>query len=243
MKSSIVTLVANWKMHGNQAQVRSFAYAVNTMMQSASPNVRVVFCPPAIYLETTRASLPQNAQIKIGAQNCSAHAQGAFTGEISPAMLADCGARYVIIGHSERRAQHGETDAIVLEKAQAAAAVGLIPILCVGESATEYEAKQTTAVLSKQLQGVAAQPIAGLIVAYEPVWAIGSGKTPSMLEIAAAHAHIKSILGSAQTVLYGGSVKPSNISDILAITEVNGALIGGASLEIAGMQTMIAAVN
>jgi len=236
-------LIANWKMHGHRAQVQDYAFRVNAALSSAPKHLITVFCPPANYIDAASQALPLNARLTIGAQNCHTHASGAYTGEIAVPMLADCGALAVIVGHSERRTYFAETDALVEQKARAVAAAGLTPIVCIGESLEEYEAGKTAAVLEKQLEAYAAQPIDGMLVAYEPVWAIGSGKTPSGAEIAAAHAKIKSMLGSAISVLYGGSVKPANLAEILEIEGVNGALIGGASLDAAGMIEMIATVK
>ncbi len=251
MNLSPTWLIANWKMHGTHARVRHFAYAVNDALAMAPAALKAVFCPPFSYLETARAALPPNARLAIGGQNCAKDAQGAFTGGISAPMLADCGARYVILGHSERRLFMHETDDQVSAKVQAAYAAGLTPIICIGETEAEYQAGKTAAVLENQLKPLldANRRIAGAtdgrpaLIAYEPVWAIGSGKTPTSAEIEAAHTHIKSILGSAQPVLYGGSVKPANIREILSIASVDGALIGGASLEVESMCAMIAAVT
>lgn len=236
-------LIANWKMHGTRAKVRAYAYAVNAALASSPAGLKVVFCPPALYLESAELSLPLNTQLALGAQNCHAQAEGAFTGEMSAAMLAEIGVEYVILGHSERRTLQGETDQLVFEKAQAVAAQGLIPVVCIGESAEEYAANKTADILAKQLQSFKQSPVTKLIIAYEPIWAIGTGKTPNSTEIAAAHGQIKSLLGSATPVLYGGSVKPANIAEILAIDGVDGALIGGASLEVESMRAMIAAVK
>ena len=227
-------------MNGDAARVRAFAYAVNAQLGAVRANLNVVFCPPVCYLDAARQALPLNARLSVGAQNCHAEPQGAHTGEISAAMLADMGCGYVILGHSERRAA-GETDAVVIAKAKAAIAAGLVPILCVGESLDAYKEKRTNAWLDQQLVAIKALPASRFLIAYEPIWAIGSGLTPTTPEISAVHRHIKSTLGSETSVLYGGSVNPGNTREILALPEVSGALIGGASLEIASMQAMIAA--
>jgi triosephosphate isomerase len=232
-------LIANWKMHGNAASVRAWAFTVNAALRSSSHRLKVIFCPPAIYLADASAALPPNAQLMLGAQNCHVAEKGAFTGEISAPMLLEAGCGHAILGHSERRAM-GETDAQVHDKAQAALAAGLMPIICVGESLVAYEKKQTNAVLDDQLAPLSDLPRGGYLIAYEPVWAIGSNQTPSMAEINAAHSHIKSVLGSETCVLYGGSVNVANAGEILAQPQVSGALIGGASLESERMCALIA---
>jgi triosephosphate isomerase len=242
MKTKPTWLVANWKMHGNRAAVQAFAYEMNATLASIPSQVRLVFCPPSVYLDAAHSALPQNAQLYLGAQDCHASLEGAFTGDTSAAMIKESGAGFVIVGHSERRAQHGETDAIIAEKLRTAQAAGLTPIFCVGESAEAYQSGQTAYVLAAQLAAFAKHGAADMLVAYEPIWAIGSGKTPTVKEIAAAHTTIKSILGSDTTILYGGSVKPANIAEIIAIESVSGVLIGGASLQIADMHAMMQAV-
>lgn len=227
-------------MHGTHAGVRAYAFALNQALAKAPASVAAIFCPPFTYLETARSALPLNAQLAIGGQNCAKDPQGAFTGGISAPMLADCGASYVILGHSERRQYMYETDDQVSAKMQAAYDAGLTPIVCVGETEQEYKDGKTLDVLACQLK----QWVKGTaLVAYEPVWAIGTGRTPTGEEIAKAHLHIKSILGSAQPVLYGGSVKSGNINEILGLEAVDGALIGGASLQIGEMQIMLRAAS
>ena len=242
MQSSPTWLVANWKMNGDAASVRAWAYAVNAALAGLDTPVRGVFCPPTAYLAAAAAALPLNAQLQLGAQNCHSEKSGAFTGETSAYMLKDMECGYVIVGHSERRAA-GETDEQVLAKAKAAITAGLIPIICVGESRAQYEQKQTNQALDGQLALLKQLPAASYLIAYEPIWAIGSSKTPEMLEIAAAHSHIKTVLGSATSVLYGGSVNAGNAGEILRLPEVAGALIGGASLSIKTMCAMIALVK
>lgn len=224
-------LIANWKMNGDAARVRAYAFAVNAALADLPASVACVFCPPMPYMSAARDALPQNARLAIGAQNCHEAAKGAFTGEVSASMLADAGAAFVILGHSERRAA-GETDAEVLAKAQAALAAGLTPVICVGESRADYDTKRTNAVLDGQLASLKALAQGSYLIAYEPIWAIGSSLTPQMAEISAAHRHIKTVLGSSASVLYGGSVNAGNVAQILALPEVAGALVGGASLEI-----------
>lgn len=243
MEMDRIWLVANWKMHGARARAADYAYHINAALASAPVGLHAVFCPPALFLDACARALPANARLALGAQDCHEAGEGAFTGEISAAMLAESGARYVIVGHSERRAQGNEPCARVRAKAQAACAAGLKPIICIGETQAEYEAGQTAAVLARQMTAVQPLPPGAYLVAYEPVWAIGSGKTPTPREIERAHAQVKSALGSAVDVLYGGSVKPTNIREILACDGVSGALIGGAGLTQEGMQAMIGAAS
>lgn len=231
-------LVANWKMHGSRAAAGEYAFAVNAALELAPAGLEVVFCPPFPYLAAAKASLPQNARLVLGAQDCHAAREGAFTGEVAAVMLKDMGCDYVILGHSERRAA-GETDMDVAAKAASAIEAGLTPILCIGEEQKDYEKGITMKILDTQLAGLKKLPPGAVVVAYEPVWAIGSGKTPKSAEIISAHRHIKSTLGSATPVLYGGSVKPANLREILGIEGVDGALVGGASLTINDTKSLI----
>ena len=227
-------------MHGNTQDVQTYAFAIDAALAGAPPGLTCVYCPPEVYLSTVAKRLPKHARLVLGAQNCHTAITGAFTGETSAAMLADIGCRYVILGHSERRAA-GETDATVAVKAKTAIAAGLMPILCVGESQEAYEAKKTTEVLGAQLDALKSLAPRSYLVAYEPIWAIGSGATPAGVEIASAHRYIKSVLGSATPVLYGGSVNAGNAQEILSLSEVSGALIGTASLAVSSMGAIIAA--
>ena len=238
MKNTQTWLVANWKMNGDAARTRAYAYAVNAALADAPPTLTAVFCPPVPYLAAAAQAMPANSTLMLGAQNCHHEAKGAFTGEVSAAMLADMGCRYVIIGHSEQRAE-GLSDEGVVARAEAAFAAGLIPIICIGESLAAYDQNHTAQVLDDQLGFLMKLRSQAFLVAYEPVWAIGSGKTPVMAEIQAVHSQIKSTLGSATSVLYGGSVNAGNIKEILAVPQVSGALIGGASLEIESMVAMV----
>lgn len=240
MQAPPIWLVANWKMNGTREDAARFAFHANQALMAAPASLTAVFCPPAIHLESAQRNLPQNARLKLGAQDCHAEPHGAYTGSISARMLRDAGCQFVILGHSERRQSCFEDCDAVAAKAHAAQEAGIAPILCVGETHEQYAAGETMAVLQRQCAAFAALPVAEMLIAYEPVWAIGSGKTPSADEIARAHATIKSELGSAVCVLYGGSVKPDNLREILAIDGVSGALIGGASLAIDSMRTMIA---
>ena len=240
MKSATTWLVANWKMNGAAEHAREYAYAVNAALSALPAQVVGVFCPPIPYIAAALEALPYNARLHLGAQNCHAAVKGAHTGEVSAGMLKDVGCRYVIIGHSERRAE-GETDEQVLAKAEAALAQGLTPIICIGESLAAYEKGETKTVLDIQLKPLARLPLRDILIAYEPIWAIGTGKTPSLQEISATHSHIKSVLGSEAAVLYGGSVNTGNARDILRLPEVSGALIGGASLQSASMNEILSA--
>jgi triosephosphate isomerase len=230
-------LVANWKMHGNKARVQDFATYVQTKIPTG---VEAVFCPPYPYLHISTRN-----QLKLGAQDCSTEQEGAYTGEVSASMLRDIGCEYVIVGHSERRQQFEESDIQVATKTAAALQVGVVPIVCIGETEAERAEGKTIMVLERQLAPIL--PLAdGVVVAYEPVWAIGSGKTPTLNQIEEAHGFIhaqlaKTARDSAPHVLYGGSVKPTNIREILALKAVDGALIGSASLEADAFVTMLQA--
>jgi triosephosphate isomerase len=237
-ESAMPLLVANWKMHGSCERVVAYASSIGAALETSANSVKIVFCPPAPYISAARQAALNVARFAIGAQNCHHENEGAFTGEVSAAMLKDNGATHVILGHSERRAL-GETDLHVAAKVRAAQAAGMMPIICIGESQADYEAGRTKMVLDTQLAVLTQIASQGCIIAYEPIWAIGSGKTPKSAEIQAAHTHIKTVLGSGVLVLYGGSVKSTNLSEILALKGVDGALIGGASLDIGTMQTLI----
>ncbi len=210
-----------------------------------APTADMLVCPPATLLAAVATAL-RDSWVSAGGQDCHAAGQGAHTGDVSAAMLVDAGARSVILGHSERRQDHGESDGEVRGKAVAAIAAGLKAIVCIGETEGQRDAGQTLAVLSGQLNGslpVSETQLSGdnLVVAYEPVWAIGTGRTPSREQIVEAHGHIRrelaGLLGDAAgevRLLYGGSVKPENASEIMALADVDGALVGGASLKADG---------
>jgi triosephosphate isomerase len=232
-------IAGNWKMNGLRADGLALAKGVADGVKRAKWSDReVLICPPAT-LVLAVAEAVRGSGALVGGQDCHAKPSGAHTGEVSAEMLRDAGASHVIVGHSERRTDCGETDAIVRAKAEAAWRAGLLPIVCIGETLAEREAGKTLAVLESQLKGSvpAGATAAKLVVAYEPVWAIGTGKTPTTPEVAAAHAHIRKILGgltaeaAAVRLLYGGSVKGSNCSELLVAGDVDGALIGGASLK------------
>ncbi len=225
-------VVGNWKMHGLGAEAAALARAVR---EGAAEAAALVLCPPFTQVAAVAAILAGSA-VGVGGQDCYPEPAGAHTGDISAPMLRDAGARFVILGHSERRATHGETDALVRAKAEAAAKADLTPIVCVGEDEAERAAGQAEAVVASQLAGSLPEGFAGA-VAYEPVWAIGSGRTPRAEDIAAMHGLIRARLvaalgegGRRLPILYGGSVKPANAAAILGLAEVGGGLIGGASL-------------
>jgi len=232
-------IAGNWKMNGLRADAVALAKAVAEGVKQAKwVDREVLVCPPATLVMAVVEAVTASGLL-VGGQDCHAKASGAHTGEISAEMLRDAGASHVIVGHSERRTDCGETDAIVRAKAAAAWRAGLLPIVCIGETLAEREAGRTLAVLETQLKG--SVPVGAtasrLVVAYEPVWAIGTGKTPTTPEVAAAHAHIRKVLGAlmadaaAVRLLYGGSVKGSNAGELLAAGDVDGALVGGASLK------------
>ncbi|HEC20427.1 MAG TPA: triose-phosphate isomerase [Gammaproteobacteria bacterium] len=235
------TLVAgNWKMNGSLDANRQLLDGIKAGV-AEGVSAKVVVCPPAIYIPQA-ADMLTGSPVSWGGQNLSQEKAGAFTGEISADMLTDLKCEYVIVGHSERRALYGETDALIAEKFQAAQAAGLIPLLCVGELLEEREAGDTEAVVARQLDavldkvGIAA--MAAGIIAYEPVWAIGTGKTATPQQAQDVHAFIRQRLAQSDAgvaekvqILYGGSVKPDNAAELFAMADIDGGLIGGASLE------------
>ena len=214
--------------------------ALRAALAEAAPACRVALCPPATLVERMARAAGQG--IEVGGQDCRAETHGAFTGDVSAAMLKDAGATLVILGHSERRQGYGETDALVSSKAEAALAAGLSPIICVGETLEQREAGRAVEIVRSQIMGSLPQSLAGrdFAVAYEPVWAIGTGLTPTLEQIEEVHRAVRAAmierLGlavAATPILYGGSVKPDNAREILAVPEVGGALVGGASLKAA----------
>ena len=238
MTSALRELIAgNWKMNGLTASA-SQALVVADALRAEPAWARVAICPPATLVAALARDLA-GSSVLVGGQDCHVEASGAFTGDISAEMLADAGARMVILGHSERRAMHGESDALVADKSRAALRAGLEPIICVGETLEERNAGRTLEVVSGQLRGSVPQELRGraFALAYEPVWAIGTGLTPTIAQIEEVHTAIREVLasilgevGEVSPILYGGSVKPSNAAEILAAREVGGALVGGASL-------------
>jgi len=241
-------LAGNWKMNGLRASLGEIR-ALGRALADEPSTAHVLVCPPATLIaEAVKAA--QGTAVSIGGQDCHAQASGAFTGDISAEMLRDAGATAVIVGHSERRQYHGESDAMVSAKITAARRAGLQPIVCVGETDAERMGGRAIAVVTAQLEASLAANggCEDLAIAYEPVWAIGTGKTPSLSDIAEMHDAVKAALqkrfGDAATsvrVLYGGSVKPENATPILAIPNVDGALIGGASLKAADFLAIIRA--
>jgi triosephosphate isomerase len=234
-----VPLIAgNWKMNGVAADLAE-ARALADSLAAQPSAARVALCPPATLVWRMAQALAGSA-VRVGGQDCHAEASGAFTGDIAAGMLVDAGATLVIVGHSERRAAYGESNADVAAKAQAAIDAGLEPIICVGESLEQRRAGAALDVIRDQVEGSlpAFMGDAPFAVAYEPIWAIGTGLTPSIEEIEAVHSEIRTVLGFTSRdlnvrapILYGGSVKPDNAADILAAREVGGALVGGASLK------------
>jgi triosephosphate isomerase len=225
-------IAGNWKMNGLTASSAALAHALRQGIGDLAPEMLV--CPPGTQIAAVAAIL-DGSGIRVGGQDCHAQTQGAHTGEISAAMLMDVGASYVILGHSERRADNGETDALVRAKTEAAVAAGLTPIVCVGETEAQRLAGDHEAVVGAQLTGSLPPDFAG-VIAYEPIWAIGTGRVPTIGDIASMHAFIRAQLvslhpnGGGLRILYGGSVKPGNAVEILAVPDVGGALVGGASL-------------
>jgi triosephosphate isomerase len=226
-------VIGNWKMNGLRADAVERVEALLAQLQGPAPEGTLGICPPATLL-TVVGQLLWHGSLLLGGQDCSSARSGAHTGDLSAEMLKDAGCQMVIVGHSERRQDHGESDALVRAKAEAALAAGLLPILCIGETEAQWSAGETLAVLDRQLGGSLPQdaPADQLIVAYEPVWAIGTGRTPSPADIARTHAHLRARVGD-RPLLYGGSVKGRNAGEILALDNVDGALVGGASLDAA----------
>jgi triosephosphate isomerase len=239
-------IVGNWKMHGLQTQGLALARSIVSGTAPAS-QVQLVLCPPFTLLHAI-AGVLAGSRVALGAQDCHAEEKGAFTGSISAPMLADAGCRFVIVGHSERR-RAGETSEQVAAKVAAAWRAGLTPILCLGETAEEREAGRTLAVLQQQLAASLPRGGSGLALAYEPVWAIGTGKVASSGDIANAHAFLRGQLaqtredGAAVPILYGGSVTATSAQGILAVPAVGGLLVGGASLEAVSFIAIAAAAG
>ncbi len=242
-------VAGNWKMHGNLAANEALLGAV--LGSVAGAGVEIAVCVPFPYLAQVQARLAGSA-IGWGAQDVSAHASGAYTGEVSAAMLAEFGCRYAIVGHSERRALHGETDVQVAAKYAAALGAGLTPILCVGETLAERDGGVTEQVVGRQFAAVAdavgAQGLAAGVVAYEPVWAIGTGRTATPEQAQAVHAYLRGAaarrdagVASGLRILYGGSMKPANARELLAMADVDGGLIDGAALVAADFAAIVAA--
>jgi triosephosphate isomerase len=244
-------VAGNWKMNGLKGSRKEITELARLMGRAdAKPACEVMICPPSPLIMHMREAA-KGTPIKIGAQDCHANASGAHTGDVSAAMLKDTGARAVIVGHSERRADHGENDSDVRAKADAAITEGMVAIICVGETAEQRQNGATLRIVGAQLKG--SLPVtasaANVVIAYEPVWAIGSGLTPTVADVAKVHGHIRkrlmASLGESEAakvrILYGGSVKPSNAAELMGIDNVNGALVGGASLKAADFFGIISA--
>jgi triosephosphate isomerase len=245
MRQALV--VGNWKMHGSRDSVASLLGGLLDAPPAGETEVAV--CPTFVHLSQA-LSLCEGSTIAVGGQDCSHMQSGAYTGEVAPAMLADLGCRWVILGHSERRQYHAESDNLVAAKLGAAVAAGIQPILCVGETREQRESGEAESVVASQLQGALhGQPgLAGLVVAYEPVWAIGTGLTASPEQAQDMHAFIRTELGKlkgleadAVRILYGGSVKAANAAELFAKPDIDGALVGGAALQAADFLAIISA--
>ncbi|NKN37780.1 triose-phosphate isomerase [Agrobacterium sp. a22-2] len=240
MTPDVRPLVAgNWKMNGTRASLDQIKAMAEGVKSPLAEKVDALICPPATLLYVATA-LCDDSPLLIGAQDCHQNVSGAHTGEISADMIADCFGTYVIVGHSERRTDHAETDHLVRAKAEAAYAAELTAIICIGETADERKAGQTLDILKRQLAGSVPDSAMAdtTVIAYEPVWAIGTGVTPTTRDVAEAHAFMRAELvkrfgaeGAKMRILYGGSVKPSNARELMAVDNVDGALIGGASLK------------
>ncbi|MDB6177828.1 triose-phosphate isomerase [Paracoccus sp. Z330] len=237
----------NWKMNGDLAALAEIDSLCGT---HGNASCDILICPPAVLIHAMKERVGDHA-IAIGGQDCHAKPSGAHTGDISAAQLKDAGASHVILGHSERRADHGETDADVAQKASAAFDAGLVAVICVGETEAERDAGQTLDVIGRQLSGSVPQAAhaGNCVIAYEPVWAIGTGRTPTNDQIAEVHAFMRNKLAAAVadaadiSLLYGGSVKPANASEIFSIAHVDGALVGGASLKASDFGAIISALD
>ena len=237
----------NWKMNGTASALAE----VDALLSAfPDPGCEMLLCPPAT-LVARMADRVNGRPLLVGGQDCHFKTSGAHTGDVSAAMLKDAGATHVILGHSERRADHGETDALICSKTQAAIVEGLVAIVCVGETEAQRDAGRTLAVVGEQLKGSvpADAPMTQLVIAYEPVWAIGTGRTPTLEEIAEVHAFMRAELttrfgadAAGVRLIYGGSVKPSNATEIFAVKDVDGALVGGASLKAADFGAIVAAL-
>jgi triosephosphate isomerase (TIM) len=242
-------MAGNWKMYKTPAETKAFFEAFLPLV-AESKHCEIVICPPFVNIHTAVWEA-RDSRVGVGAQNLYWKNEGAYTGEISGPMIKASGADWVIVGHSERRQYFGETDATVLERTKAALAAGLTPIVCVGERLEEREANRTEAVLEEQfhngIAGLDAEAFAKIVIAYEPVWAIGTGKTATPEMAADAHRTLRALVtakygaaaGAAVRILYGGSVKPDNVKGLMAQPEIDGALVGGASLEAGSFASIV----
>ena len=241
--------VGNWKMYGTLAEARPLATGVRDGLRRVK-DVQVVLCPPFTALAAV-GEIVAGSSVALGAQNCHPEPSGPHTGEVAPPMLAELGCRYVILGHSERRREMGETDELINRKLRAALAHGLIPILCVGETAEERRQGLTFTTVEGQLRAglaeVAAETMAGVVLAYEPVWAIGTGANATPAQAGEVHGYLRGLLSELSSkdvagsirIVYGGSVKPENAELLAAEPEIDGALVGGASLNAQGFVTIV----
>jgi len=242
-------VAGNWKMNGTRASLKEIK-TLAAKLGDRKPKCDVMICPPATILDQAKTAV-KGSKVKIGGQDCHTAENGAHTGDISASMLKSAGATTVIVGHSERRADHGEDDKTVCAKAQAAFDAGLKAIICVGETLEQYKKGQTLSVMTSQIKGSLPKSATAknTVIAYEPVWAIGSGLTPTVKEVARVHTHIRKRLVAALgqdeaakiAILYGGSVKPANAVELMSAANVNGALVGGASLKAVDFLGIIAA--
>lgn len=232
-------IAGNWKMNGLRAEAEALAGGIATRLRDGGDlGCDLLVCPPFLHLQAVFGAL-EGSSIALGAQDCNMAKAGAHTGDVSAAMLKDAGCSHVIVGHSERRADHGETDSLVKGKALAAQSAGLVAIICVGETLPERDAGSTLQIVEAQLRGSIPEGASAgnIVIAYEPVWAIGTGRTPTLEQVAEVHDHIRGLLaglardGDSVRILYGGSMNPGNAADLLAIANVNGGLVGGASLK------------
>lgn len=247
-----VLIAGNWKMNGLLADGAALAKEVATEVKKlGKPECEFLVCPPFTLLTTVKKAL-RGSKVALGAQDCHTAEKGAHTGDISPVMLKDCGCSYVIVGHSERRADHHESNELICQKAEAAYKAGLKAVICIGETEAERDAGKTIDVCTKQIMGSVPDSATAVntVIAYEPVWAIGTGKTPTAADVEEVHAAIRKVvakkLGKATAnkmrLLYGGSVKPSNAAELLDLPDVDGGLIGGASLKASDFMGIAATV-
>lgn len=247
-----ILIAGNWKMNGLLADGTALAKEVAAEVKKlGKTECEFLVCPPFTLLAAVKKAL-RGSKVALGAQDCHTADKGAHTGDISPAMLKDTGCTYVIVGHSERRADHKESNSLICQKAEAAYNAGLKAVICIGETGEEREAGKTIEVCTRQIMGSVPQSAtaANTVIAYEPVWAIGTGKTPTAADVQEVHAAVRQViakkLGKANAnkmrLLYGGSVKPSNAAELLALPDVDGALIGGASLKASDFMGIAATV-
>jgi len=243
-------IMGNWKLNGTKASVEALVEGLKAPVAAAA-SVEVAVCAPVIFLGQVE-QLTAGSALKYGSQDADVHSSGAFTGENSPVMLKEFGCKYALVGHSERRTLHAENDAVVAAKYVAIQAGGLIPVLCIGETLEQFEANETKAVVETQLKAVidvaGIDSFANAVIAYEPVWAIGTGKTATPEIAQSVHAHIRAYLAGFNAdvaakvqVLYGGSMNAANAAELLAQTDIDGGLIGGASLKVADFSAIIEA--